>query len=136
VRTEPEADTVAPRDSEVTLFVASGSADMPDLSGKDSAEAIADLRDCQLSWELQREPTSEVEPNIVIGQSVEAGEEIEFGSRVVLTVSEAPAPPPTTVTFTPPPPPPTTEPPPTDTDPTTGGPTDPPDDDDDNRGGG
>ncbi|HLS40486.1 MAG TPA: Stk1 family PASTA domain-containing Ser/Thr kinase [Ornithinicoccus sp.] len=125
VRTDPEAETTVPAESEVTLVVASGRVDMEDLTGLDAPEAISRLRECRLSWALEYQATTEVDPNIVIGQSVEAGEEIEFGGRVVLTVSREPIPT-VTATVTPPPPPPTTEPtePPTDTGPTTEGPGD------------
>ncbi|USQ76380.1 Stk1 family PASTA domain-containing Ser/Thr kinase [Ornithinimicrobium cryptoxanthini] len=140
IRTEPAEGTPVAPDDPVTLVVASGQTEVPDVEGKDIVDASVELREARLVTIREEEARGDVEPGTVLSQSVEAGEIVVYDTEVTLVVAIAP---PDVVTVEPPretvtvgPPEPTeTEPEPTETEPdpsepTTGpttGPTDPPD---------
>ncbi|WP_153398586.1 PASTA domain-containing protein, partial [Ornithinicoccus halotolerans] len=110
-RTDPETgQAVDPQQTVVTLVVASGQVEVPELVELDAAEAIAELQANRLSHgdEITYVETSEVPANQVLEQSVEPGAVVDYGTEVQLTVSReptqtvtTPAPPPETVTAPP-----------------------------------
>ncbi len=116
IRTEPAAGEEVDPHQEIVLVVSTGQVEVPGVVDLEANEAISDLRDQTLRWEITYRETSEVDPNIVLEQSIAAGELVDQETVIALTVSKAPT---VTVTsettITPPPPPPSTTEPPTTT---------------------
>ena len=150
IRTDPAAGASVSPDDPVTLYVASGRVEVPDLVGEDAVDAMATLREnCLVPGPIDYVETSEADPQTVLEQSVAAEEVVTCETEVVLTVAREPnatetqvVPTTVTATITPAPPAPTTEPEPDpDPDPptTTTPPSDPVpttvDPGDENRGG-
>lgn len=150
IRTDPAAGASVRPDDPVTLYVASGRVEVPDLVGEDAVDAMATLREnCLVPGPIDYVETSEADPQTVLEQSVAAEEVVTCETEVVLTVAREPnatetqvVPTTVTATITNAPPAPTTEPEPDpDPDPptTTTPPSDPVpttvDPGDENRGG-
>ncbi len=123
VRTDPEAGEVISPDRAVTLVLASGEVEVPDLTEMTETEASIELDELNLAvGDIEREDSEEPE-STVLEQSIAPGEVVEYGTEVNLTVAQSPDETViTTETVTTTPDPPTTEPDPTTTtepDPTT-----------------
>ncbi|MGB3761655.1 MAG: PASTA domain-containing protein [Ornithinimicrobium sp.] len=144
VATDPAIGQSVSRDTEVTLILASGKVDVPNVVGQEQSDAVLELRDLNLSPATSFAESNESSPGTVLEQSIEAGEEVDYGERITLTIATSPVPTVTTtqtqtqtVTATTPPEATTDE--PTETEePTTEPPTttDPPDQTDSTAGGG
>ncbi|MCK0113436.1 Stk1 family PASTA domain-containing Ser/Thr kinase [Ornithinimicrobium sp. F0845] len=127
IRTDPAAGNEQAPDDPVTLIVASGQTEMPEVTDLDIVDARIALQVARLNENLtiEEEQRTDVEEGTVLSQSIEAGDIVDYQAEVTLVVAVAP---PevitqtTEVTVTPPPPPdPTTDDPTTDpTEPTTG----------------
>ena len=77
--------------SSVVLVASSGKVTVPDVQDEPIAEATAILRQAGFEVIQNPEESDTVEPGIVLFQAPSPGTEVAFGSRVALTVSEAPA---------------------------------------------
>ncbi|MGB7449376.1 MAG: Stk1 family PASTA domain-containing Ser/Thr kinase [Ornithinimicrobium sp.] len=91
VSTAPQAGQSVSPDDEVTLTLASGLVSVPDVVGQDSGDAFATLRDLRLSPATTFQESNE-SPGTVLEQSVDEGEDVEYGTRVTLTVAQSPVP--------------------------------------------
>jgi beta-lactam-binding protein with PASTA domain len=100
--TDPAAGETVEPGSTVTLVVASGDTEVPDLAGLDSTEAIGLLLDNRLRGQIERRPTSAFTAGTVIEHSPAPGEVVGYGTDVTLVVASTPP--------APPPPPPAPEP--------------------------
>jgi len=92
VSTQPQAGESISPDDEVRLTLASGLVEVPDVVGQDSGDAFATLRELRLSPATTFEESSQSSPGTVLDQSADAGEEVEYGARITLTVAQAPVP--------------------------------------------
>lgn len=133
ISTDPAAGQEVVPDEEIVLTVSSGQVEVPDVVGQDQTTAAILLDEQTLTFTMEQVRTAEAAPGTVIAQSVEAGEVVDQGTEVVLTIALELIPTATqtvreTVTQ-PAPPAPTdpepTTPEPTDPEPTTPEPTDP-----------
>ncbi|MDT0342120.1 Stk1 family PASTA domain-containing Ser/Thr kinase [Streptomyces litchfieldiae] len=90
--TDPAAGQEIPRDSVVRIIMSEGpeSVEVPDVVGDPFDEAEAELE--KLGFEVSREEqeSEEDQPDTVLEQSVEAGEQAEPGSEITLTVAVEP----------------------------------------------
>lgn len=88
-RQNPEAGTKIARDQPVTIFVSTGppTSEVPDVVGMPVDEAVETIEQAQLEAET-REAFSERPEGEVIRQRPRAGEEVEHGTSVRLTVSK------------------------------------------------
>jgi beta-lactam-binding protein with PASTA domain len=93
IETSPAQGSRAERGSTVTLTVSDGPEQVavPDVVGESREEASDTLRDAGLEVSVERRESDEEEPGTVLEQSPAAGEEVDRGSRVTLTVAEEPA---------------------------------------------
>ena len=66
--------------------------EVPDVVGMTQQAAQRELRQTRLTWRVVREFHQTVPEGRVIAQGTEAGEELEVGKRVILTVSRGPEP--------------------------------------------
>ena len=66
--------------------------EVPDVEGLTQQAAQRQLSRARLTWRVVREYHQTVQEGRVVGQSTEAGEELEVGKRVVLTLSRGPEP--------------------------------------------
>ena len=115
--TDPAAGEEVEPGSTVTLIVASGDTEVPDLAGLDSTDAIGLLLDNRLRGQIERRPTSAFEAGTVIEHSPASGEVVGYGTDVTLIVAStppAPPPPPPAPEPVAPPRPPAPDPPPSD----------------------
>ncbi|MFE5863547.1 Stk1 family PASTA domain-containing Ser/Thr kinase [Streptomyces virginiae] len=88
----PKSGTEAERNSVVTLTVAKEitKATVPELRGKKKDEAIKALTDAKLRLgSVTEQEAPGAVPGTVIGQQIEAGEEIEVGKTVNVTIAKA-----------------------------------------------
>ncbi|MGB7426149.1 MAG: PASTA domain-containing protein, partial [Ornithinimicrobium sp.] len=143
VATDPAIGQSVSRDTEVTLILASGRVDVPNVVGQEQSDAVLELRDLNLSPATTFAESNESSPGTVLEQSIEAGEEVDYGERITLTIATSPVPTVTTtqtqtVTATTPPEENTPDEPTETEEPTTDPPTttDPPDQTDSTAGGG
>ena len=97
VATDPAIGQSISPDTEVTLILASGKVDMPNVVGKDQSDAVLELRELNLAPATTFAESNESAPGTVLEQSIEEGEEVEYGERITLTVAQSPVP---TVTTT------------------------------------
>lgn len=92
ISTSPNAgDSVAP-DEEVTLTVASGKTEVPNVVGENQGDAILTLREFNLAPATRYQESSESSPNTVLEQSVEAGDEVDYDTQITLTIASSPVP--------------------------------------------
>src|SRR5690606_34231983 len=89
-RTEPGEGTPVSPDDPVTLVVASGKTEVPDVEGKDIVDATVELRSARLVTIRDEEERSDVEPGTVLSQSVEAGQVVDYDTEVTLVVAIRP----------------------------------------------
>lgn len=89
--TDPKAGSKVPKDSSVTIVVASGFVNVPDLKNKTLEEATKILQeDLKLTLRIKEQETGDVDPGLVMSQS-DSGK-VEVGSTIELVISkEAPA---------------------------------------------
>ena len=97
IQTTPSAGNEIPRDQEIVLTVSSGQVEMPDVVGEDRDDAVLVLFEHSLTARIEVEPSWEDEPGTVLAQSEEAGDLVDQGTRVTLTVAVEPPPSPTTI---------------------------------------
>jgi eukaryotic-like serine/threonine-protein kinase len=101
---DPRAGESVPRDTEVTLTVASrgsGTREVPDVEGTAADEAEAILEDKPYNFAVTRRDRSDdaIAEGFAIGTDPQAGEQLQPGSPITLLVSSGP---PTTTTSPPP----------------------------------
>lgn len=90
IRTKPEADSQIASGDTVTLYVSSGKAPVhvPKVIGMSISNAINLLRD---SFDVDYEYVNDdADKDTVIGQSIDPGEDVPEGSKIILTVSDGP----------------------------------------------
>lgn len=92
IATEPALGETVPADSSVDLIISTGNVRMPQLTDKPVEDAEAALQDpaVDLSYRIEEEENTVVEPGTVTGQSVPAGTDVAQGTEVVITVAEEP----------------------------------------------
>ncbi|MGC5614634.1 Stk1 family PASTA domain-containing Ser/Thr kinase [Georgenia sp. Z1491] len=105
LRTDPATGTSVPRDTEVTLFLASGNVDLQDLTGLPREEAESILDSLELSSNFTEEFSDDVPEGDVITQSHSGL--IPQDTRVDVTISRGPEETEEPTTTEPPPEPPT-----------------------------
>ncbi|WP_049578648.1 Stk1 family PASTA domain-containing Ser/Thr kinase [Streptomyces sp. SBT349] len=90
--TTPAADEQHPRGTEVTIVMSEGPApvEVPDVVGDPFDEAETTLEEAGFTVVREEEETSDEEPETVLEQSPEAGEEAEPDSEITLTVAVEP----------------------------------------------
>src|SRR5699024_2824026 len=76
IRTDPSAGNDQAPDDPVTLIVASGMTEMPDVEGLDQFEAMIKLQEARLNTNVTRETEErdDVEEGTVVSQSIDAGD--------------------------------------------------------------
>ena len=94
LRTDPAAGQAVTAGAEITIVVASGQVDLPDLTGKTQDEAQAELGKLKLSAVIKTQESDTVEAGRVIGQDRAAGP-VPQGTTITLSIATAP----TTVTI-------------------------------------
>jgi len=87
--TDPEAGTPVAAGSSVTLLIASGQVDLPDVTGMQEDEARTTLGDLGLSITTKRVETSKYPDGQVYKQSPAPGT-VDVGSEVTITVAATP----------------------------------------------
>ena len=105
-KTEPASGQTVAVGSSVTLYLSSGLAEVPSVTGKTRNEAADELGSAGFETKTVYADSTQPE-GTVIKQSVKAGTKAEYGSEVTITVAKPQVPTPTTTTTT------TTTPPPT-----------------------
>jgi beta-lactam-binding protein with PASTA domain/predicted Ser/Thr protein kinase len=92
IESVPAAGSQVEVGSTVTIVLSTGpeQVTVPDVVGRSLGAARAELEDAGLGVEVVREETTEAEPDTVLGQSPEAGSEVDEGSTVTLTVAREP----------------------------------------------
>jgi serine/threonine-protein kinase len=102
VSTSPAAGESVAVGSAITLNVSSGLVEVPNVVGKPRSDAASELSDLgfriKTSYVVSRAPEDEV-----LKQSVKAGEKVDYGTQVELTVARPAPPTPTPTTTTQPP---------------------------------
>ncbi|WP_129841436.1 Stk1 family PASTA domain-containing Ser/Thr kinase [Streptomyces sp. RFCAC02] len=91
-RTDPAEGEELDKGAQVTLFLSAGPEDIevPDLSGMSWEDAEAALTDAGLESTKETEETDDEEPGTVLDQDPEAGEMIQPGEEVTVTVAVEP----------------------------------------------
>ena len=93
VRTSPAAHSTVAVGSSVVLEISSGKVEVPDVVGKDWSEAKASLADARLRTETRFQQSTQTE-NTVLAQT-RAGDKVDVGTVITLTVAQAIPPTPT-----------------------------------------
>ncbi|PKQ27208.1 MAG: serine/threonine protein kinase [Actinobacteria bacterium HGW-Actinobacteria-4] len=88
-RTDPERGEQVARDSVVTLFIASGQVELPDLVGTSEAAARTELANLRLSPDIVDVETDEQRPGTVLSQDPRPGL-VPRGSTVTIRVAVEP----------------------------------------------
>lgn len=88
-RQEIEAGTKVDAHTEIKCYVSSGNAEVeiPDLVGMDQTTAEASLKELGLKTKIQKANSSSVEIGSVISSDPAAGESVQAGAEVTLTIS-------------------------------------------------
>ncbi|WP_062467453.1 Stk1 family PASTA domain-containing Ser/Thr kinase [Demequina maris] len=89
-KTDPKAGSEVANGEAVTLYLATGLVELPDLTGQTLEKARQKLGKLNLVPSETYQETSDVDPNTVMSQDPGAGR-VERGSTVSLVVSEAPS---------------------------------------------
>ncbi|WP_432577634.1 Stk1 family PASTA domain-containing Ser/Thr kinase [Kineococcus arenarius] len=94
VRTDPAANASVARGTAVTLYVASGQVEVPDLTGLTLQEAQDQLDGLNLNVNASTDPDAEGEPGTVVSQSptAEATVDVDTSIDVVLAPEETASP--------------------------------------------
>lgn len=92
----PLAGTVVESGSTVTVVISDGEETqesiVPDIIGKDKETAIEMLTEANLIYDtISEESNDSVAPNVVLSQTVQAGETVDIGTTVNFTISKGPA---------------------------------------------
>ncbi len=100
VKTDPGAGEQVPRDTQVTVSISRGPRRVPDVVGLTQAEAEQQLKDRGFTPSVRDDNTSTEPKGTVTGQTPTAGETLQQGATVFITVStyepsSAPTSPPT-----------------------------------------
>jgi serine/threonine-protein kinase len=92
ISAEPSEGSLVQKGSHVRLEVSSGpeQVKVPSVVGKDSATAHSDLQQAGLKFSDEQQFSDSVPQGNVISQSPIAGDEVDKGSEVVLTISKGP----------------------------------------------
>ena len=93
-RTDPDEGATLEDGQSVTVYISKGPEEkpvkVPNLIGMTEKAAIAALNDAKLDYSIERK-NDDAEAGKVIGQSVDAGEEVDEGTKITLTISLGPA---------------------------------------------
>ena len=93
-RTDPEEGATLEDGQSVTVYISKGPEEktvkVPNLIGYTEKQAIAALEDAKLDYSIERK-NDDAEAGKVIDQSVDAGEEVDEGTKITLTISLGPA---------------------------------------------
>ncbi len=93
-RTDPEEGATLEDGQSVTVYISKGPEEktvkVPNLMGYTEKQAIAALEDAKLDYSIERK-NDDAEAGKVIGQSIDAGEEVDEGTKITLTISLGPA---------------------------------------------
>jgi serine/threonine-protein kinase len=94
IETSPPAGASVERGTTVTVRLSRGPepAAVPDVTGETEENARSELEGAGLQVEVEREESEEAEPGVVLAQDPAGGTEVEPGTTVTVTVSEAPPP--------------------------------------------
>jgi serine/threonine-protein kinase len=92
IAVNPAEGTTVERGSAVTLVVSTGpeQVEVPDVGGLSEDEARNRLEDAGLRVQTEQRETPDEDPGTVLEQKPAAGENVDAGSTVTLTVAEAP----------------------------------------------
>jgi len=92
IRTDPAAGNEQAPDDPVTLIVASGNTEMPEVTDLDIVDARIALQGARLheNVTIEEEERSDVDPGTVLSQSIEPGEVVEYQAEITLVVAKAP----------------------------------------------
>ena len=93
-RTDPDEGATLEDGQSVTVYISKGPEEktvkVPPLIGYTEKQAIAALEDAKLDYSIERK-NDDAEAGKVIGQSIDAGEEVDEGTKITLTISLGPA---------------------------------------------
>ena len=93
-RTDPEEGATLEDGQSVTVYISKGPEEktvkVPNLIGYTEKQAIAALEDAKLDYSIERK-NDDAEAGKVIGQGIDAGEEVDEGTKITLTISLGPA---------------------------------------------
>ena len=93
-RTDPDEGATLEDGQSVTVYISKGPEEkpvkVPNLIGMTEKVAIAALNDAKLDYSIERK-NDDAEAGKVIGQSVDAGEKVDEGTKITLTISLGPA---------------------------------------------
>jgi serine/threonine-protein kinase len=92
---DPGEGEEVPVDSEVTLTVATGLSEVPNLLGKQQDPAARDAEDRGFDVETELVEDENNAAGIVVGQSIDAGKLAERGTTITISVAKEPPPDPT-----------------------------------------
>jgi beta-lactam-binding protein with PASTA domain len=102
-KTDPTAGNPVAPDDLVTIYLTSEKVAVPKgLIGQTQADAVDTLKQADLNYTINLQPTASADPGTVIKVSPKAGTEVNRGSTVVLTIAEAVTETPTATATTPP----------------------------------
>lgn len=91
IRTDPPAHEAAAMGSEVVLYVSTGAADtgvtVPKFVGLPLIVAEQRAEEYDLAYRIEYRDSADVDWDIVMGQSIESGSQVEHGTEILLTVS-------------------------------------------------
>jgi hypothetical protein len=93
IRTEPPALTLVDKGAAVTVVVASGKAtfEVPNMVGSNESDARAALSALVVAVTSQDLPAGDPSNGKVTAQSIAAGEQVRFGSKITITVGKGAA---------------------------------------------
>ena len=109
IETNPKANASVPAGSAVTLKVASGKVKVPDVVGAARGDAQQTLTDARLKYTTKYLDSNQQEGTVLT--QTQAGQVVDIGTQIVLTVAQKPQPTPTPTPTTAPPTPTTSTPP-------------------------
>jgi beta-lactam-binding protein with PASTA domain len=90
IRTDPEAGTKVKRDSEVALFIASNTVEVPNVLGKSREEAKRTLQDAGFEVKERFEVNFENQPGTVLDQTPDGEANVKRGTVVTIIVAQEP----------------------------------------------
>jgi len=99
---DPDEGTTVSLDTKITLTVATGKSEVPNLMGKQAGPAEDDAAAAGFKTSTKQVVNKDNPPGIVIAQSYDEGTLLKRGTTIVLTVAKAPPSPSPTPTPTPP----------------------------------
>ncbi|MGI4895837.1 MAG: Stk1 family PASTA domain-containing Ser/Thr kinase [Janthinobacterium lividum] len=86
VSTDPAADASAARGTAVTLNLASGQVEVPDVTGQTLEAAVSALQEQRLQVNSSEDPDASGDPGTVSSQSLSAGTKVDVGAPINLVV--------------------------------------------------